>query len=162
MAAGERALAALDQLTGARSRGSGLAELARELARAERTSEPLTVVYVDVDHMKAINDSRGHAAGDDALVAVVEVIRGALRSYDLIVRVGGDEFVCVLAGLDAAGTQTRVAAVTAALAAGPELPSATFGVAEMLAGESPTELVARADADLYVRRGQERYEHGRT
>lgn len=88
MAAGERALAALDQLTGARSRGSGLAELARELARAERTSEPLTVVYVDVDHMKAINDSRGHAAGDDALVAVVEVIRGALRSYDLIVRVG--------------------------------------------------------------------------
>lgn len=161
-AAGERALAALDKLTGARSRESGLAELTREMARSERTSEPLTVMYVDVDHMKAINDSRGHAAGDDALMAVVEVIRGELRSYDLIVRVGGDEFVCVLAGLDEAAAHARFGAITAALAGGAELPSATFGVAEMLAGESPGELIARADADLYVRRGQERGKHGRT
>lgn len=161
-AAEERASAALDHLTGARSRGSGLTELTREMARAERTSQPLTLMYADVDYMKTINDSFGHAAGDDALVAVVDAIRGALRSYDLIVRVGGDEFICVLAGLDEASTHARVAAITATLAADPELPSATFGIAEMLAGETPAELVARADADLYARRRKKRGEHGPT
>lgn len=150
-------MAEIDQLTGARRRGSGLAELTRDMARAERTSEPLTLVYVDVDHMKEINDTRGHAAGDDALIAVVEVIRRALRSYDLIVRVGGDEFACVLTGLDEAATHARVAAITATLVADPELPSATFGIAQMLAAELPTELVARADADLYLRREENRY-----
>lgn len=160
-AAEERSSAALDELTGARSRRSGLTELTREMARAERTSQPLTLAYVDVDHLKAINDSRGHAAGDDALVSVVEVIRGVLRSYDLVVRLGGDEFLCILAGLDETGARERTAVITAALAACPELPSATFGIAEMSDGESPAELVARADADLYALRRQERDEHGR-
>jgi diguanylate cyclase (GGDEF)-like protein len=160
-AADDRAAAALDDLTGARTRASGLIELAREMARAERTREPLTLAYVDVDHLKAINDSRGHGAGDDALVSVIEVIRSVLRSYDLVVRLGGDEFLCVLAGLDEARARTRVSEITAALAARPDLPSVTAGVAEMVAGESPADLIDRADADLYARRRGERGVRGR-
>jgi diguanylate cyclase (GGDEF)-like protein len=152
-------LAALDPLTGARSRRSGLTELAREMKRAERTSHPLTLLYVDVDGLKAVNDSKGHAAGDEALVAVVEAIQDKMRSYDLVVRMGGDEFICVLAGLDGAGATARVGAVTDALGANPDLPSATFGVAETLAGESLAELIERADADLYERRAQRHVEH---
>lgn len=128
------------------------------MQRAERTSQPLTLLYVDVDGLKAINDSRGHAAGDDALVAVVEPIRVTMRSYDLVVRMGGDEFICVQAGLDEAGANARVGAVTDALGANPGLPSVSFGVAEMLAGESSAELIDRADADLYARREQRRDE----
>lgn len=161
-AAGDRSAAALDPLTGARDRRSGLAEVAREVQRAERTSQPLAVVYVDVDGLKSVNDSRGHAAGDRALVAVVEAIRGAMRSYDLVVRMGGDEFLCVFAGLEESGAHTRVATVTAALEAASEPVSATFGVAQMIAGESPEELIARADAELYARRAQRRTERGRT
>lgn len=159
-AADERALAALDPLTGARTRRSGLIELAREMQRAERTSQSLTLLYVDIDGLKFINDSRGHAAGDDALVAVVETIRGTMRSYDFVVRMGGDEFICVQAGLDETGANARVDMVTEALAASPDLPSASFGVVEMLAGESSRELIERADADLYAGRTKRRGEPG--
>lgn len=155
-AADERALAAIDELTGARSRGPGLVEREREMARAERTPQPLTLVYVDVDDLKSINDSRGHAAGDVALVAVVQTVRDVLRSYDLVVRLGGAEFVCVLAGLDEEATRKRFDAVSDALAASADLPSATFGVAAMSPGDAPAELVARADASLYERRRHDR------
>ena len=150
-AADDRVTATIDDLTGARSRGAGLAELDREMARAERTSQPLTLGYVDVDHLKRINDVDGHDAGDLALVGVVNAIRGVLRSYDLVVRLGGDEFLCVLAGLDEAGARTRLADATAALSAR-DLPSATVGIAQMRARESARALIARADADLRSRR----------
>lgn len=161
-AADDREWAALDGLTGVRNRGSGLTELAREMARAERTSQPLTLVYVDVDHLKSINDARGHAAGDGALVGIVEAIRRVLRSYDLVVRLGGDEFVCVLAGIDEVAARERFTALAAALAADDELPSATFGVAEMVAQEPPADLIARADADLYAQRERDRNEIARS
>ena len=160
-AADERAFAARDPLTGAHSRAAGLHELTREMERARRSAQPLTLFYVDVDGLKAINDAHGHAAGDDALVAVVGAIRGAMRSYDLIVRMGGDEFVCALGGVDEAEAPARVAIATSALAAGAGLPSATFGIAEMVAEDSVASLIARADADLYDRRRRERGAHGR-
>lgn len=160
-AADDRASAALDPLTGAHNRAAGLHELEREMERARRGAQPLTLFYVDVDGLKAINDSRGHAAGDAALVAVVDAIRGAMRSYDLIVRVGGDEFVCALAGVDHAEAPARAAIANAGLAAGTEALSATFGITEMDPDDSVATLIARADADLYERRARDRSDHGR-
>jgi diguanylate cyclase (GGDEF)-like protein len=73
-----------------------MAELEREIARATRTRQPLVLAFVDVDHLKEINDVHGHAAGDQVLQAVAETLRTTLRGYDLIFRYGGDEFVCAL------------------------------------------------------------------
>lgn len=73
----------------------------RETARAKRTKHPFVLAFVDVDRLKATNDSLGHAAGDHLLRRTVESMRKHLRSYDLIVRFGGDEFVCALVDLSA-------------------------------------------------------------
>jgi diguanylate cyclase (GGDEF)-like protein len=56
------------------------------------------VAFFDVDHLKVINDSRGHVAGDRMLQQVVDAIRGAVRSFDLVIAYGGDEFVCAFLG----------------------------------------------------------------
>ena len=109
-AAGELALEGADYLTGALRRRVGLAAIQRELDRTSRTGERLVVAFVDVDGLKAINDKRGHAAGDDRLRAVAQAIMQHLRSYDVIVRFGGDEFVCSLSGQDAGGARDALRA----------------------------------------------------
>ena len=89
-------LAATDELTGAWTRRFGLEQFTRELARAHRTGSGLVLVFVDVDGLKQINDDHGHLAGDELLALISEVIRAHLRSYDTVVRYGGDEFVCAM------------------------------------------------------------------
>src|SRR5205085_7089134 len=96
LTARELELAGTDELTGARRRGVGIEELRREIDRVRRTGGSLVAVFVDVDHLKAVNDELGHAAGDELLRDVVGSFRGHMRSYDLIVRLGGDEFLCAL------------------------------------------------------------------
>ncbi|MDQ3587133.1 MAG: GGDEF domain-containing protein [Actinomycetota bacterium] len=127
-------------------------ELDREIRRARRSEQPLVLAFVDVDHLKAINDSRGHAAGDRMLLEVVNAFRGRLRSHDLIIRWGGDEFVCALAGLNMADATKRLALVQAALAEGSGYGSATVGLAELQPDDSAEALIARADAALYRER----------
>jgi diguanylate cyclase (GGDEF)-like protein len=114
--------------------------------------EPLVLAFVDVDGLKAINDARGHAAGDRTLCDVVKVLRAHLRSHDLIVRYGGDEFVCALSGLNMADATQRVALVNAALQEAPEPGSVTVGLAELQPDDSLENLLARADAALYRER----------
>jgi diguanylate cyclase (GGDEF)-like protein len=151
-AAADREDAEVDELTGAHLRGAGLRELQREMDRARRTGRPLGLAFVDVDHLKDVNDSLGHAAGDQVLRAAVGAMRARMRSYDLVVRVGGDEFLCVLEGLDLAATRRRLSGVNVTLADRPEPAAVTVGVAEMVDGDTPTSLIARADADLYEQR----------
>src|SRR5438132_6245992 len=87
--------AATDDLTGALRRGTGLAMLQRELDRARRVRGRGTIVaFIDVDGLKRLNDTDGHSAGDQLLRDVVAAIRERVRSYDLVIRYGGDEFVC--------------------------------------------------------------------
>lgn len=148
----ERESSSLDHLTGVYLRGAGFVELEREIARVRRTKEPLVLAFVDVDRLKIINDSLGHAAGDRALLGVANAFRAKLRPYDLIMRYGGDEFVCAISGLNMADAAARIALISTALARAPEHGSVTVGLAELLPDDSPADLVARADAALYRER----------
>ena len=141
-----------DDLTCAYLRGAGLVELERDIARARRTEQSLVLAFVDVDGLKDVNDSRGHAAGDRMLLEVAKTLSAQLRSYDLIIRFGGDEFVCAMARLTMAEAAKRFALVNAVLAEAPECGSITIGLAELQPDDSPEDLLARADAALYRER----------
>lgn len=102
----EQALSRTDPLTGL-ANGAALRERAAlEVDRARRWRRSLTLAYVDLDNFKAVNDSAGHAAGDEVLRAAAEALRSALRSTDLAARVGGDEFVLLLPETDQPGART--------------------------------------------------------
>lgn len=81
-----RAMSSLDGLTGAYVRSAGVLALEREIARARRVHQPLMVAFVDVDGLKSTNDTHGHAAGDQRLIAVADMFRSRLRSYDVVMR----------------------------------------------------------------------------
>jgi diguanylate cyclase (GGDEF)-like protein len=159
LAARDRAQAALDreasetdELTHVRRRGAGMKQLQREIDRARRAPEDLVVTFIDVDGLKQVNDTKGHLAGDSLLVAVADSLRGCLRSYDLIMRFGGDEFVCALPNADVKRVRQRFADVASALAAGPTRGSITVGFAELVDSDSVEDLISRADADLLAHR----------
>jgi diguanylate cyclase (GGDEF)-like protein len=156
------ALAETDALTGARTRGAGLADLEREIERARRSSGMLTVAFVDVVGMKATNDAQGHGAGDALLQRVVVGIRRCVRSYDLIIRLGGDEFLCVMSGAGAEEILARFAAVQATLAADPAPCEIAVGFATLAPEDSPQVLIGRADSDLLANRRSSRGDAGRS
>jgi diguanylate cyclase (GGDEF)-like protein len=148
------AIAEIDALTGTRTRAPGLADLEREIDRARRTTGLLVVAYVDVVGLKAVNDTQGHSAGDALLQRAVRAIRGQLRSYDSIVRIGGDEFLCVMSGATIPDARQRFGAVQAALAADPDWCEIKVGFAALAPEDSAAELIRRADADLPAGRRQ--------
>lgn len=150
-AAVDRGIATFDELTGTYRRGPGLVELARELARSIRTSEALVLVFVDVDGLKVVNDSLGHEAGDSLLTQVANVLAACLRPYDVVVRFGGDEFLCFCQGMTDTDADARLAAVNAELARSGW--SISYGVADARPGDTAASLIARADRALY--RGRE-------
>ncbi len=128
--------------------------LGRRLAAASST-EPVSVVFADIDRFKAINDTFGHTAGDAVLRFVAEVLRGTCRAGDVVARYGGEEFVAVLPRTDVEGAGRWAERARSALASRlvPELGrpvTASFGVAEHRPGEAADELLARADAALYA------------
>jgi diguanylate cyclase (GGDEF)-like protein len=120
------------------------------MMRARRTKQPFVLAFIDVDGLKAVNDSLGHNAGDQLLRRVVDYTRAQLRSYDLIVRLGGDEFVCGLSGLRRAEAADRFCRVDANLSA--HGSSITVGLAEQEKSDSLADLIARADKALYASR----------
>jgi diguanylate cyclase (GGDEF)-like protein/PAS domain S-box-containing protein len=147
--------ATFDALTGCHNRGSILEMLQREL---DREDDAITgVVYVDLDRFKPVNDSYGHAAGDELLAIVAERLRALTRRDDGVGRLGGDEFILLLPHIRACEVAMRVAErVCRSLNAPIELSlgtvelSASVGVAYAEAGAlSPDELVKRADGAMY-------------
>ena len=144
----ERTHAAGDDLTGAMRRGVGLAQLTREIYRAERHGADLAVAFIDLDGLRDLNKREGHAAGDRALSLVVERLFNSMRPYDLVIRVGGDEFVCVLPDTDGETARSRIALAAAESWEGIPTPSFSVGVASVEHGDTAETLVARADADL--------------
>ncbi|MHB8243499.1 MAG: GGDEF domain-containing protein [Solirubrobacteraceae bacterium] len=149
----ELAGAEVDELTGALRRRVGLIALQREMDRTGRTKEKLTVVFIDVDGLKGFNDSSGHGAGDALLRAVVSCVSEEFRSYDLILRFGGDEFICSLSGDAMDGIIARFARIDARL--NEAIPGATIsiGVAERRAEDTLEVLIGRADDAMIASRG---------
>lgn len=136
--------ATTDDLTGALTRGALLERIDARLRDARRTGTPLAVVSADVDDFKAVNDTRGHLAGDDVLVELVASWRGPAAGRALVGRVGGDEFVVVLPGRDAAAAERWVAAARA------RCPTPwSAGVADARPDDTVRDLLARADVALY-------------
>jgi diguanylate cyclase (GGDEF)-like protein len=147
------AIAETDALTGARTRAAGLRDLDHELDRCRRNKGALVVAYVDVVGLKALNDTQGHGAGDDLLKRVVAQIRTQLRSYDLIVRIGGDEFLVAMSNITLPDARGRFAQVAGTLAASEKPGAIRAGLAELAGDDSADDLIARADSELTAKHG---------
>src|ERR1700723_1307909 len=146
-------LAALDQLTGLYNRRSGEQRLAQEISRAQRHGRPLTVLLMDLDGLKQINDRHGHAAGDAVLKGFADRLQRAIRGSDLAVRLGGDEFMALLPECRAEEVRHVLARLEGLeFEFNEEKISLHFsrGWTDYKAGETPQELLNRADQELYA------------
>lgn len=138
----------VDALTGARARAAGLADLGREIDRVRRAAGLLAVAYVDIVGLKMVNDTRGHSAGDELLKNAVGVIQDHLRSYDAIVRLGGDEFLCIITGTSTSAARQRFERIEASLQARLNRPAIKVGLASLAPDDTVADLIDRADAAL--------------
>jgi diguanylate cyclase (GGDEF)-like protein len=153
-----QALAHTDALTGLANRLLLDARLEQSMQHARRSHGQVALLMVDLDHFKAINDSRGHAIGDEVLRSMAERLRAAVREVDTVARIGGDEFVVVLSSIGGAADAERLAEKLVAGIGEPMrvlgMPiecSASIGVALFGGGElTAAELLRRADRAMYV------------
>lgn len=137
----------LDSLTGTFRREMGRLALRNEIERARRSDGRFVIAFLDVDGLKAVNDREGHAAGDRVLRMLAATMRANLRSYDPIVRYGGDEFVCGIASIDPAEVQHRIGVIDQSLRQATGV-GISAGLASLTRGESLEELTAKADEAL--------------
>lgn len=145
-----------DALTGLGNRRWLSENASAEIARAKRERLPLSVIAFDLDHFKHINDQYGHDVGDEVLVAVAEAARVVLRPYDLLARIGGEEFCALLPGTDQRGAhliaerlRSQIAAISLASLRG-RIVTASFGVHEaQLPAQRFREMLRQADERLY-------------
>jgi len=150
-------LADTDELTGIPNLRGFTVLARREMARAARYERPLSILFLDIDRFKSINDRFGHAAGDRALKMVVDEMGRQMRKGDVMARIGGDEFVMLLPesqAAEAAAVAGRICeAVTSAKtdsAVATFTTTVSIGVAQWVLDETIDDLLARADAALYV------------
>ena len=146
-------LATCDPLTGAGNRRALTQKLTEVIAAHQRSSQPASLIILDLDHFKAINDEFGHGAGDRILVQLTEIINLRIRLTDSLYRIGGEEFVIVVDGLDI-DRASRLAEQLRTLVEANELAkdravTISLGVAELESGESADHWLHRADDALY-------------
>lgn len=150
-----------DALTGLLNRRGLEGQMAFNVALARRSSRPLSLIAVDVDHFKQVNDSFGHEAGDEVLRRLARLLEDRLRASDVVARLGGEEFVAVLPDTDLAGAQAIAQALVDACAARAD---AVVGRITVSAGvstltgptDTATAMLRRADMALYEAKGQGR------
>jgi diguanylate cyclase (GGDEF)-like protein len=150
------ALARLDPLTQVANRRTLQEQAERAMARARSEFRPLAAVMLDADHFKHINDRHGHAGGDAALKALVDALRKHMRQGDALGRLGGEEFVVIMPGLDLEGAliaaerlRAGVADAQFSIGAQPVALRVTAGVAALAPGDDFDSLLKRADAAMY-------------
>lgn len=159
-----RQMSHLDALTGCYNRRMFDARLPAEMERSCRYGRPLSLIFVDIDHFKAINDAHGHGAGDQVLRVVAgRLLESVRRQIDWVVRYGGEEFIVVLperSSVDGALLAERlrvlIESTPVALNGKSIAVSASFGVAEYRHTDGTDELLGRADEALYRAKDQGR------
>ncbi len=147
-------LAVTDQLTGLYNRLKIDQTLNSEIQRAQRTGQPLSLMMLDLDYFKQINDVFGHQAGDQALLSLAELLHVRTREIDLVGRWGGEEFIIICPHTTLEGALTLAESVRATVAAHrfahKQDLTVSIGVSNYGEGDSGKDLVARADAALYM------------
>jgi diguanylate cyclase (GGDEF)-like protein len=145
-----------DSLTALWNHKAILEILERELLRSERNHQPVGVIMIDVDHFKAVNDSRGHAAGDTVLRIIASGIAAMVRPYDSVGRYGGEEFLIVAPGCGPAETwelaervRTHVARCSIMAAGAAVLVTLSLGVATAECATDLEKVLSSADAAMY-------------
>jgi len=142
-------------------------ELAREVAIAERHGTLLSIVFIDLDRFKLVNDRFGHSAGDTALIRVGEILLANTRDSDIVGRLGGDEFGVVLTHAEfldgaakAEALAEQIATLTVRDTADDTTPpvqiGASYGVSEWVNGSSASSLLAEADAEMFAMKARRR------
>lgn len=152
-----RMLSLTDELTALPNRRAFIRRLDDEVSRVKRYGFPLSLVLVDIDNFKQVNDKYGHAAGDKVLRVYAEEVLSIFRHHDMIARYGGEEFAVLLPNTDLDGVLRALDKVKSSvphvkcIINGKSIPAPTFsaGVAEYRAPESPSQLIERADHALY-------------
>jgi diguanylate cyclase (GGDEF)-like protein len=142
-----------DPLTGVLNRHGLGEELLRLSAKGEKRLFPMSIVFMDIDHFKRINDGHGHGVGDEVLRALAQMVQGDIQRDDLFARWGGEEFIIICPGTEPAQAQAMAERLRRAVAArdwphGLRVTS-SFGVAEARAGEDLGESIRRADGAMY-------------
>jgi diguanylate cyclase (GGDEF)-like protein len=146
-----------DSLTGLYNTRFFTEVVAREVARAERHQTPLSLLLVDIDNFKRVNDVHGHIAGNEALNSLAQILQQAVRMTDLVFRCGGDEFGVVLEGTDLNGALRVGENIRGRVEAAEFLPgkmlkselTVSIGASEYVAGLGAEMLLTRADQALY-------------
>lgn len=147
-----------DNLTGLYNQRHLIHSLDLEIERSQRSGDTMAVVMFDLDHFKSVNDTHGHEAGNQVLVATAELVRQQVRKLDIPCRYGGEEFVIVLPNtgmLEAVAVAERIrsaiAELTIKVATGIINPTASFGVDifDASSAASPEQLIHQADSFLY-------------
>lgn len=147
----------VDPLTNTRNRGALLGSFRREWELARRHSSPLSVIMLDIDHFKAVNDTHGHDAGDAALKAVAATIKDCVRASDIVFRYGGEEFVILLSNTSEEGAaqlaeRIRVVLENSYVSVSARVTlriTASLGVATLKSDETQEALLKRADHAMY-------------
>jgi diguanylate cyclase (GGDEF)-like protein len=155
----ERELARTDGLTGTANYRAFAERAELELSRTRRHRHPLTLIHLDLDGFKAVNDRQGHDVGDELLLAVAQAIGGILRRTDLVARLGGDEFALLLPETDPSGARSAAEKIRATLLEAMRsrnwAVTGSFGVLTCLdAPPSVEEFLRRADALMYRSKGE--------
>jgi len=147
-------LSITDRLTGLYNRMRLDECFDREIRRSQRYPQPFSIILLDIDHFKLINDTHGHQTGDQVLVAVASRLRENLRQTDVIGRWGGEEFMILCPETDVDGATTLAENLRQHLAETPMPPAglvtASFGIASYAPGDQPQDMVSRADRALYA------------
>ena len=146
-------LATKDPLTGAGNRRALETKLGKLVATFARRPSPVSLILIDLDHFKAVNDSHGHATGDQILRRITQIVNLRIRVSDGLYRIGGEEFVVVVDGQDLDKARELAEQLRTLVEANELAPNSkvtiSLGVAELREGESPAGWLCRADDALY-------------